>query len=156
MNDDYNSEDYKLLKEIITPKDISLKTCTKCKKTYPATTDYFHKHKKRKDGFDPWCKQCKKEYAQKSYLKKILSNYNISKEDYDLLLKKQNYKCAICGLILKGGKHTHIDHDHKTNEFRSVLCNSCNGLIGFAFENPFILANSINYLKKYKRESFKI
>ena len=38
----------------------NLKLCSKYKRKYPATSKYFHNHKNRNDGLDPWCKECKK------------------------------------------------------------------------------------------------
>ncbi len=37
-----------------------LKYCPKCKHWLPATTEYFHRSKDRKDGFHSWCIQCKR------------------------------------------------------------------------------------------------
>lgn len=38
---------------------IPQKTCTKCRITFPATTDYFHRCPSNKDGLHSWCKGCK-------------------------------------------------------------------------------------------------
>ena len=35
-----------------------MKTCTKCKEEYPATTEYFRKYKKSLDGLSPICGEC--------------------------------------------------------------------------------------------------
>lgn len=45
--------------------DSTTKTCTKCKQTYPATIEYWHKDKNRKDGLSPWCKDCNCANAKK-------------------------------------------------------------------------------------------
>lgn len=37
---------------------IGIKVCCKCKVQKPATTDFFHRMKKAKDGFSSRCKQC--------------------------------------------------------------------------------------------------
>lgn len=34
------------------------RVCTKCNKFYPATLDYFHSHKKGKNGLGSWCIEC--------------------------------------------------------------------------------------------------
>lgn len=44
---------------------MELKQCTKCKEKYPATTEYFYKQKRTKDGLAPWCKKCRLEYQKK-------------------------------------------------------------------------------------------
>jgi len=42
------------------------KICTKCKKEYPATVEYFSKHPETKDGLKSHCKYCRRR-AQKEY-----------------------------------------------------------------------------------------
>lgn len=37
----------------------SEKQCLKCGAIYPATSQFFHRDKSRKDGLFPWCKQCR-------------------------------------------------------------------------------------------------
>jgi hypothetical protein len=38
---------------------------------------------------------------------------------------------------------TDIDHDHKTNKVRGLLCHACNLTLGLARDNVEILANLI-------------
>lgn len=41
---------------------LEYKTCTKCGKTLPETTEYFHRYKNR---LYAWCKTCKNNYSRK-------------------------------------------------------------------------------------------
>lgn len=41
------------------------KTCTKCDTTYPATTEFFTRHKAKPDGLYGWCKTCKRAQEKK-------------------------------------------------------------------------------------------
>lgn len=43
---------------------MEVKVCTKCKGEYPATTDYFHKSTRNKDGLNDWCKNCRNQYIR--------------------------------------------------------------------------------------------
>ncbi len=43
------------------------KICNLCKEPFPATTEYFHRHKKNKDGLANACKECAKARAAKWY-----------------------------------------------------------------------------------------
>lgn len=43
----------------ITISPSTFKTCTKCGKSFPATTEFFHKHPKSADGLKPRCKACR-------------------------------------------------------------------------------------------------
>ena len=38
----------------------NLKRCSKCKKSFPATLEFFHHHKGRRDGLHAWCIKCKR------------------------------------------------------------------------------------------------
>ncbi len=132
------------------------KRCSKCKRVYPATSEFFHKHKNRKGGLDPWCKQCKKKYSIERYRK---IKYGISIDQLHNIIKGQNNRCPICGKVfvdlikIKRNLNVHlapnIDHNHKTGKVRGIICNYCNRVIDLGFENPFILINVIKYIKKH-------
>ena len=82
------------------------------------------------------------------YLK---TTYNITVEEYDLLLKAQNNSCAICGgppSVV--GNNLHVDHNHTTGKNRGLLCGHCNLILGQSKENKDILRKSIEYLEKYE------
>ena len=70
--------------------------------------------------------------------------YGLTKQVYETLLSSQNNLCAICKMP---NKKLNVDHCHKTNEVRGILCNKCNFLIGLAGDNKIILQNAVTYLK---------
>lgn len=41
-----------------------------------------------------------------------------------------------------------IDHNHKTGEFRGILCLPCNSVLGMAKDSALILSRAIEYLEK--------
>jgi NMD protein affecting ribosome stability and mRNA decay len=71
-------------------------------------------------------------FARRDQLK---HKYNLSIEDYEALVQKQNGLCAICKQPPRG-KMTRlsVDHDHTTGHVRGLLCITCNRVLGF-FEN---------------------
>jgi hypothetical protein len=74
--------------------------------------------------------------------------YGITVEDFDSMIKNQNGECAICGgvrVIVQGGLC--VDHCHKTNKVRGLLCNHCNTALGKFDDNIELLKNAIKYLK---------
>ncbi len=117
-------------------------TCEKEKSIYE-----FWKHKTRKGGRQSVCKKCHYEYnkkkdkekcraAAKRYLatengkRKAKNNqlkcyYNITIEDFEQMYKEQDGVCAICGNP-EMNRLLAVDHDHKTNEIRGLLCTRCN------------------------------
>ena len=40
------------------------KVCSKCKREYSSTLEFFYKEKRVKDGLTSWCKGCYKEYTK--------------------------------------------------------------------------------------------
>ena len=43
------------------------KTCLKCGRNLPATAEYFHRHKRYKDGLRSTCKECRKRIRAEQY-----------------------------------------------------------------------------------------
>ena len=76
-------------------------------------------------------------------------NYDVTQGWFEGKLEEQNGKCAICFSVF--GKPS-VDHNHKTNQPRGLLCHSCNVFLGFAHEDIQRLASAIEYLRKYNKE----
>ena len=72
--------------------------------------------------------------------------YRISLKEYEVFLKTQKGRCAICG-GLPGKKKLSVDHHHLTGTVRGLLCRSCNLMIGFACDSVDVLAKGIEYLR---------
>lgn len=95
-----------------------------------------------------------KSYHKKNPLVKkrqsLKNLYNLSLEDFDNLLKKQNDSCAICKIKNNGNKRIFpfVDHCHKTNKIRGILCINCNQALGKFKDNIQFLKNAIKYLKE--------
>lgn len=71
----------------------------------------------------------------------------MSYEDFKLMLKKQNGKCAICREP-EVKRRMSVDHCHKTGKVRGLLCQMCNTSLGGFKDNPKLLKKAINYLNK--------
>ena len=58
--------------------------------------------------------------------------------------------CSLCGKNEKeiGGKLS-LDHDHKTNKLRGLICGPCNRVLGFAYDNIDTLKRAIIYLTEH-------
>jgi hypothetical protein len=92
---------------------------------------------------------------QKRFPRKVLEwklkKYNMTLEDFDLMLAEQKGVCKICGKNPKGmqnsRKHLCVDHDHKTGKVRGLLCGSCNVALGLFGHGVELLKNSIVYLE---------
>ena len=80
-----------------------------------------------------------------------VKSYDISAIEYLKMRSEQNCKCKICGKTEKeNGKKLAIDHCHKTNKVRGLLCSFCNKGIGFLMDDVNILEEAIKYLNESK------
>lgn len=87
---------------------------------------------------------------EKNRRNNLKHNFNITLEDYNNLLESQNGKCAICWKDKSDfGKSLAIDHCHKTNVIRGILCFHCNSAIGKFKDDCGLLKRAIEYLQKH-------
>jgi hypothetical protein len=63
----------------------------------------------------------------------------------------QGYRCALCRQLLRFDKKqkvpVHVDHDHRSGQFRGVLCVGCNSAIGKLKDDPVILLRAADYVR---------
>lgn len=140
-----------------------MKKCTKCGEVKDLSC--FSKNVTKKDGYSFHCKECKKTFYKEDPIKhrertrknyfydadkartKSVSGYEITKDEYYLLLSKQERKCAICGKTEEDNKRAlAIDHCHTTNKVRGLLCTCCNTALGKFKDSTELLHNAITYL----------
>jgi hypothetical protein len=120
--------------------------CTKCKLQKPDNEFSIHHGRRNKSCIEcrsrnnDWYstdKDGRKTRAKEYYLKnkdrvaeyrsttRLKKKYSLSKEDYEKMLKEQDYKCLIGGESFHAYKAC-VDHDHKTGKVRGLLCRMCN------------------------------
>ena len=76
----------------------------------------------------------------------LKKSYGITYEDWQLIWESQDGKCAICGKSFIKPSDAYVDHDHKTNKIRGLLCNRCNLGIGYFNDDIEVFMNVIKYL----------
>jgi len=109
------------------------------------------RNKERKEkGWD------KKDYQQNGRNRRFTTRYGISEKTYDAMYDLQQGRCNICGEFRERAgtvevkdniKVLCIDHNHKTNKVRKLLCWNCNALLGQAKDNPQILKSAAAYIE---------
>lgn len=72
-------------------------------------------------------------------------------DQYRNLLIRSRRKCECCGRPVRG-RSEHIDHCHKTNRVRGILCPGCNTKLG-VLENIEWVKKGISYLKRVAGEN---
>jgi hypothetical protein len=116
-------------------KHLTKSQCNAC--LYEQHRDWIKRNLDRVASYrekDPWtlAKRCKRR--------------GISPEDLVIKYELQDCKCAICKSDISL-LDSAIDHNHKTMEFRGVLCKTCNRALGLFRDSTDILSNAVNYLK---------
>lgn len=167
-------------------------------------TVFFGVDKARKDGLNPYCKECKKKRYQeyianeenkakkkesnKLYLadpvnrerantlrrdritdptvekdKRLRANYNITLNEYLLILSNQGFHCALCPRNTgDSGQWLAVDHDHNCCPgkkscgkcVRGLLCPDCNRKLGH-IENTVWLEVALSYLQNPTHEELQ-
>ncbi len=84
-----------------------------------------------------------------------LKNYGLTHNTYLNILNKQKHVCAICTKkerrIFNGNLiNLSVDHCHKTNKNRGLLCHNCNVSLGSLQDSIANLCRAILYLLKYR------
>lgn len=76
----------------------------------------------------------------------IERTYGLTAEQYDELLQRQQGRCAVCRARPKS-KRLAVDHDHRTNVVRGLLCSRCNhDLLGSAWDSLAMVTALWHYL----------
>lgn len=88
----------------------------------------------------------KKENSEKYRRYFLMSEYNISLEEYNSMLCAQNGVCAICGGSKIKGSSLAVDHCHKTGKVRGLLCFNCNAGIGQLKDSHALVLRAAKYL----------
>lgn len=148
------------------------KICSKCK--ISKSLEYFGSRTGVKDGKYSSCRECERTHknskyqSNKEYYRKvhnewrrnnkdkvkwtfILRQYGLNKEQYYKMSLSQGNSCKIC----KKFDDLVIDHCHKTNKVRSLLCATCNLVLGQIKDNPDIAKSMAEYLIFYGAQDEK-
>ncbi len=100
-------------------------------------------------------KQYNEKYSDRRKDRRLKKRYQLSLDEYYLLLKTQLGFCAICKIHIsdhqkrKGSKKQFaVDHCHKSNKIRGLLCYRCNMGLGYFQDNPELTQSATTYLIK--------
>jgi hypothetical protein len=112
-----------------------------------------------KEHISAYRKVYKKKYAIEHPIKlarsnrdrELRRNFGITRQQYLEILVKQSNHCAICPITPKqNGKDLAVDHCHRTNRNRGLLCSQCNVGLGYFKDSPERLYSAINYLSVFQ------
>lgn len=115
-------------------------TCTSCKGKQDRAQRKMSRHKLSRENPD--------EYYRVRRNEQLKRYYGITLAEYEEELKKQGGGCAICGKKEQLSAMP-VDHCHKTNKYRGILCHWCNKGLGQFFDNKETLQKAIDYLDRH-------
>lgn len=124
-----------------------MKKCKLCKED-KCESEYYDKRR-------TWCKTCSREYRNtKGRNKQLLERYGINIKEYNDMLVKQNYCCAICNKhISELSVNLAVDHCHTSMKIRGLLCFNCNSGLGRFKDNTEFLLKAVTYLMPQETEN---
>ncbi|GGW89334.1 endonuclease VII domain-containing protein [Streptomyces noursei] len=96
------------------------------------------------------CETCRKATRRATARNnRLIATYSLTSEEYQQLFEHQGGRCAICQETRT--KHLAVDHCHKTEAIRGLLCQRCNGhlLARGARDRPDVLRRAADYLEHY-------
>lgn len=118
------------------------RTCSKCLKS---RAERFYTSARGKV-----CSTCRKATRRAaSRNARIEKTYGLTAEEYQVLFEAQDGRCAICRETRK--TNLAVDHCHKTEAIRGLLCARCNGqlLARGARDRPEVLRRAADYLEDF-------
>ena len=131
------------------------KFCTSCKQL-KGVQEFSRNDKRLELNLRCYCKQCnydrqdkwRKTNPKKQKEYKLFARFGITYKDYEDMLIAQNYRCKICDTHIgnTARKVLCVDHCHKTDRIRGLLCDNCNKGLGHFYDKPELLVKSIEYL----------
>lgn len=142
----------------------STKRCSRCQTDQPTTC--FRRDTKRRDGLNPWCRDCSLKYQRERHQKDptrrrrqtLEQRYGITLEEYEHRVEAQGGVCAVCRkpntqIDPRNGRARalHVDHDHETGAVRDLLCHLCNSALGSVSDDPTLLRALADYLERHGR-----
>lgn len=115
--------------------------CSECRKQrgrtrYLNDPEYHHKATRA------WASR----HPDRKWASRIKCLYGVTPEQINAQKRYQNDCCAVCGREFTDQRKPYVDHNHRTEVFRGLLCQKCNCLLGFAEENITVLQAAITYL----------
>jgi hypothetical protein len=94
-------------------------------------------------------KETKKHIKQRSSY--YWNKYGLNEDNIEDMFIECKMACQICKkpFTSDGVNKCNVDHCHKTEKIRGLLCTRCNTGLGFFEDNPYTLLSAIRYVLKH-------
>lgn len=77
---------------------------------------------------------------------RVMRKYGLTISDYHRMYAEQQGRCPICK---DHYSELVINHDHKLNKFRGLICRRCNVMLGMAKDDPQIIIRALSYMFRW-------
>lgn len=135
-----------------------MRTCSHCGNEFPATSDFFYRHKNTSDGWHSWCKPCCREGNKRSLAKRystfegristfLLScktsakkrgqEFSLTRNDFLQMWDAQGGLCVYTGMQM----------ELQPNTLLSVSVERVDSSIGYTASNTVLCCNVVNRMK---------
>lgn len=130
-----------------------MKTCSKCNLLKEDSEFYFRTDR---GVLKNYCKKCiNQQKKDRRYVyprnltldfgTSLIRKYGLSLIDWDEMVLSQGGVCAICSQPSK----LCVDHDHRTEKVRGLICQKCNRSLGGFNDSEQVIASALEYLHKH-------
>ena len=141
----YNLEDVDVLaiERALERSAVKSRKCSKCQRVTHGEANIDQNYAKcGKSGYQRYCRECQNGH-------RIKRLYGLTQQDFNVRLKAQSGRCAICSEVLQLREGlTAIDHCHTTGRVRGILCRGCNLGLGHFKDSTKSLHQAIRYLQQ--------
>ena len=120
-----------------------MKTCNTCGETKEDTEFYKRTLRSGAVGLQSKCKPCAAEARRKYYKPHSTIRLQLGLTAEEVESVTSIGKCEACGAT---DRKLCIDHDHKTNKVRGLLCHNCNTALGLLNDDTSLMTTLINYI----------
>jgi hypothetical protein len=107
--------------------------------------EYYKRSAKHRMGVRSRSKRWRADNREFANFQNQLARYGLTLDQYHAKLEAQDFCCAICG----AADPTDIDHCHKTDRVRNILCRGCNTAIGLLKESPVLFQRALEYTQRW-------
>lgn len=116
----------------------------------------------RGKGNQAYCSRSCREINAPWRLAERFRRYGVTPEQYQEMVTAQENRCMICGEPpsppprqnwREGDWDLAVDHDHKTDELRDLLCHRHNQGIGLFDDNPTWLRAAADYIEQHRNRT---
>lgn len=130
-------------------RKVSTRPRARQKRYASAHPDRIQAKERRYHEANPGLKKLWNEKYSEQQWSASLKKYGLTKDSYMELANRQDGLCKICSLpeVSKRIRRLSVDHCHKTNLVRGLLCGKCNKAIGLLKDSPELASNAASYLR---------